>query len=188
MTVIILNDTDKEVIDRFTGYVPKEYRKYCDDGTGILLGAVENGKNGLVEAGITVLAIEGNSLVIKWMWMDPDYRNHEGGAEMLGACFLLARENEADKLIAQVPALDDKYSFKSETALYFTNYGFDYVTTTKVDGIRVFLLNAPSDGDRRHEGMLAYDEYNRALIDSEYDKFPTGFEEIGTEYYSGVFA
>ena len=105
---------------------------------------------------------------------------------MLDAGFLIAKENGFGRVIAQVPALDDEFAFMSDSATYFAGHGFTFMDDDEVDGIRVFLLEAPADGDQRERGAADFEEFIRQKMEDAYSEFPSEFLEIETEFFSGV--
>ena len=80
MNILILNNLQEEIRNLFTKFVPREFRPLMEDGRSFMIGAVEADPEGLEAAGVTLVALEDEEFVIKWLWVDPDLSNKEAGS------------------------------------------------------------------------------------------------------------
>ena len=185
MEVIVINKVEKEIKDLFLRYVPDEFEHYMNDGA-ILLGAVDTDDSLFEPIGLTILVMEENQFVIKWMWIDPDKRFNDGGCRMLEECFNITNDCNLKKLYAHVPALDAEAIGDSDIAGFFYENGFQYLQDADTQEGRVFVLSADVDT----AVSLGNDEENRriaqARISKGYKNFPNKFTVTEVEYYSGV--
>ena len=187
MRVIVLNDVDEEVRNQFRGFVPREFEGMLADGCSFMIGAVEADKNGLEAAGITLVALEDEEFVVKWVWVDPDFRYKEAGSKMMDALFATANENGLETVVIQIPSVEqDEYRTESEAYEFFFEFAFGDAEIKEVDGIRVFELTADVENYLNMENEDANDAFRAEKIEKEYEKFPTKFVATGVEYFSGV--
>ena len=187
MRVIVLNDTDEEVRNQFRGFVPKEFEGLLADGCAFMIGAVEPDREGLEAAGITLVALEEEEFVVKWVWVDPDFRYKEAGSKMMDALFATANENGLETVVIQIPSVEEEeYKTEEEAYEFFFEFAFGDAEIKEVDGIRVFELTAGVEDYLNMENENANDAIREDRIEKEYEKFPKKFTATGVEYFSGV--
>ncbi len=186
MRVVVLNDTDESVRNQFRGFVPKEFEGLMADGSAFMLGTVEADKDGLEAAGITLVAVEEEEFVLKWVWVDPDLRNKEAGSKMMDALFETANENGLETVIIQIPSLKDKYATESDTYNFFFEFAFGDMEIKEVNGLRVMELTADVNDYLNMENEAINSDIQEEKIDKAYAKFPKKFVVSGVEYFSGV--
>ena len=87
MNIVVLNDLQAEIRNLFRDFVPIEFRPLMEEGRSFMIGAVQPDPEGLEAAGVTLVALEDEEFVIKWMWVDPDLTNREAGSKMMDALF-----------------------------------------------------------------------------------------------------
>ena len=187
MRVIVLNDTDEEVRNQFRGFVPKEFEGLLAEGCAFMIGAVEPDREGLEAAGITLVALEEEEFVVKWVWVDPDFRYKEAGSKMMDALFATANENGLETVVIQIPSVEEEeYKTEEEAYEFFFEFAFGDAEIKEVDGIRVFELTADVEDYLNMENENANDAIREEKIEKEYEKFPKKFTATGVEYFSGV--
>lgn len=186
MRVIVLNDEDSGVRNLFKDFVPKEFESLMEEGKSFMIGAVEADPEGLEAAGVTLVAIEGEEFVIKWMWVDPDLRDKEAGSKMMDALFATANENGLESVIIQIPSLEDDYGTEREMFSFFFEFAFGDAEIKEVDGLRVFELTADVEEYLGMDNAMANEEVREERLEKEYDKFPKEFVATGVEFFSGV--
>jgi len=186
MNILVLNDLHEEVRKIFTGFVPIEFRELMEEGRSFMIGAVKADPDGLEPAGVTLVALEDEEFVIKWMWVDPDLSNKEAGSKMMDALFKTANENGLESVIIQVPSLNDERGGDKEMLSFFFDFAFGDAEIKTVDGIHVIELSADVDDYLSIENNLANEDAREAKLERGYEKFPTKFKTTGVEFYSGV--
>ena len=186
MRVLVLNDLEEEVRNRFRDFVPKEFEGLMEEGCSFMIGAVEPEPDGMEAAGITLVTLEDEEFVVKWVWVDPDYRYKEAGSKMMDALFATANENGMETIAIQIPSLKDEYAPTSEEYQFFFDFAFGDAEIKTIDGIKVFELSADVDEYLAQENTMANEAIREERIDKGYDKFPKKFVATGVEYYSGV--
>lgn len=186
MVVFVLNHSSSEVKDKFKRFVPKDFLKYTEDGEAILIGAVDVSDEGIEATGITILVNIDGSLIIKWIWMDPELRLQGGGTKMIEACYDIAASNDLTNLIAYVPDIEEPEEDESSIEDFLYDNEFIEVGYTESDGINVKVYSGSTDIYKNMENDLA----NKAIADRKlekgYDKFPKRFVATDIEYFSGV--
>ena len=186
MRVLVLNDADEEIRNQFRRFVPKEFEGLLADGCSFMIGAVEADKDGLEAAGITLVTLEDEEFVVKWVWVDPDFRYREAGSKMMDALFATANENGMETIVIQIPSLKEEYATRSETYEFFFEFAFGDAEIKEVEGLKVFELSA----DVNNYLTMENDDVNAAVredrINKEYEEFPRKFVATGIEFFSGV--
>ncbi len=143
MNIVVLNDLQVEIRNLFKKFVPREFRTLMEEGSSFMIGAVEpDPPKGPEAAGVTLVAVEGEEFVIKWMWVDPDLRNMDAGCKMMDALFKTANENGLKSIVIQVPSLRDEKGKDKEMLSFFFDLAFGDAEIKEVDGIRVIELCA----------------------------------------------
>ena len=185
MNVFVINSCSAKVRERFYRFIPKEYLKYTEDGSSILLGASIFDAEGIEACGITILSVIEGQFVIRWMWVDPDVRLNGGGTKMLEACYGLAATNDVRRLLAYVPDLDDT-AYEEEIFQFLYENDFIDVGEMEDDGQKVNVFV----GDAEQYLSMENDLANKVVADRRrakaYDKFPNRFVATEIEYFSGV--
>ena len=186
MRVLLLNELEPEIRSLFRGFVPIEFRNLLEEGESLMLATVEIVDGELDPAGITLVVIEDDSFVVKWMWTEPRYREREGASMMMDAVYRIAWENGLEEIKVQVPSLDNQPAAKSEMAQFFFQFEFYFVEIKTIDKMRVFELNAKVTDYLNVENEEANEEVRLAKIANGYSKFPKDFKVVDVEYFSGV--
>ncbi|MBR4581821.1 MAG: hypothetical protein IKO32_11375 [Lachnospiraceae bacterium] len=186
MNIVVLNDLQAEIRNLFRDFVPIEFRPLMEEGRSFMIGAVQPDPEGLEAAGVTLVALEDEEFVIKWMWVDPDLTNREAGSKMMDALFRTANENGLKSVIIQVPSLKNEKGSDKEMLAFFFEFAFGDAEIKTVDGIRVIELSADVDEYLSIENNLANEDVAQARIEKGYEKFPKEYTVTGVEFFSGV--
>lgn len=190
MRVILLNEVKKEVKNLFMDFVPTNYESYLEEGQAFVLGAAEDSGKKWEAAGIAIASVEGDEngveFVIKWLWVDPEYRNRDAAGMMMDMIFRAARLSGFHYVTVHIPAFGSVKSLDPELEEYFANIEFYNPVIRVVDGMRVFELTARTDSYLSIINTMANEEARQQMIEERYNNFPTKYKEIGIEYYSGV--
>ena len=186
MNIVILNNLQEEIRNLFTKFVPREFRPLMEDGRSFMIGAVEADPKGLEAAGVTLVALEDEEFVIKWLWVDPDLSNKEAGSKMMDALFRTANENGLESVIIQVPSLKDEKGSDKEMLSFFFEFAFGDAEIKTVDGIHVIEMSANVDEYLNIDNETANMEAAEAKLERGYEKFPKSYTATGVEFYSGV--
>jgi len=185
MNVFVINNCSAKVREQFYRFVPKEFLKYTEDGSSILIGATIFDAEGIEACGITILSVIEGELVIRWMWMDPDVRLNGGGTKMLEACYGIAATNDVRRLTAFVPDFDDEIY---EEEIYQFLYENDFIDSGEgeIDGQKVNVLVGDAELYLSMENYMANQDVADRRRAKAYDKFPNKFVATEIEYFSGV--
>ena len=186
MHTFMIESESRDMIRNYLHLVPREFRKYCEDNSTAIIAAAEVEPDGLVAAGLLILSVRKNEMIIRWLFVDPHYRSRGAGEKLLKYAFEMTRHNNTDRLTIHVPSLGEKYVYQSPMAGFFSNYYFEYIDTIKVNGLKVFILSAPNNGDELAELDAAKDTENEDEFQKSFDRFLEGLKIKETEYYKDL--
>lgn len=186
MHTFMIESESRDMIRNYLHLVPREFRKYCEDNSTAIIAAAEVEPDGLVAAGLLIISVRKNEMIIRWLFVDPHYRSRGAGEKLLKYAFEMTRHNNTDRLTIHVPSLGEKYVYQSPMAGFFSNYYFEYIDTIKVNGLKVFILSAPNNGDELAELDAAKDTENEDEFQKSFDRFLEGLKIKETEYYKDL--
>ena len=121
MKILNLN---QKLMPAFEGLDPLEIRKQKDFKADLMLGAVRDGEDKAVPAGLLLGNMEKKELTLRWLFVDPESRRKSYAERLLSEAFLAAKEKGLNKLAVLFPKVYGYRSLCRHDRAFFRNHGF----------------------------------------------------------------
>ena len=119
-----IQNLNQKLMTAFEGLDPLEVRKQKGFTSNFMLGAIRDGEERDVPAGLLLGNAEKKELTIRWLFVDPESRRKSYAERLLSEAFLAAKEKGLNKLAVLFPKVYGYRSLCRHDRAFFRNHGF----------------------------------------------------------------
>ena len=167
----IINLTDEQKVF-FSGMDPFEILDKKQMIPGFCLGAAieTEGKKSDTPAGLMICFLRDDVLIIRWLYVAPEYRKLGYGDELLSAAFDIAKNGGYKYISAYLPVEYGRDYISPDAESYFKSHAFD--NSIKLSDNGGMLLSCDIYDDESEENIDAkpYDIFENILKKLEYEE------------------
>ena len=166
----------KDQMPAFEHLDPLEVRKEKGFDANLMLGAIRDGGERDVPAGLLLGNAGRKELILRWLFVDPESRRKSFAERLLSEAFLAARDRGLDRLAVTFPDVYGYGSLCRNDRSFFKSHGFrededGRMTASISDYVRDAEYNGPSFYDETDmlDRLLALEVEDEEDEVSEYD-------------------
>ena len=173
---------DKSIFRAFEGLDPLEIHKMKEYDADLMLGAVISGDGKDVPAGLLLGKADDSEMILRWLFVDPDYRRIGCAEQLLSQAFNIAEERGLKGITVHFPEIYGYTSICRNDRSFFLSHGFaetedGRMVSTISDYYHAAEYSEPSDmdDDEMLDQLLSMGEED--VEEKEYGQEPD-FEDI----------
>ena len=115
---------DKSIFRAFEGLDPLEIHKMKEYDADLMLGAVISGDGKDVPAGLLLGKADDSEMILRWLFVDPDYRRIGCAEQLLSQAFNIAEERGLKGITVHFPEIYGYTSICRNDRSFFLSHGF----------------------------------------------------------------